>query len=120
MIDFMRESSGNILGVQAGGKLTQSDYKRRLVPRIESLIERFGKVRVLFYMDETFQGWGLRSAWANTVLDVRHRADLEKVAVVGAPAWEAWCVKLAGLLLAGEIRTFPPDQLQQAWDWLRA
>jgi hypothetical protein len=66
MIEFMQESSGNVLGVHAGRKLTANDYKDRLVPRLESLIERFGKVRVLFYMDETFQGWDLKSAWANT------------------------------------------------------
>jgi hypothetical protein len=120
MIDFMQESSGNVLGVQASGKLTQSDYKSRLVPRIESLIGRFGRIRVLFYMDETFQGWDLKSAWINSTLDVRHRADFERIAVVGAPAWEESCVKLAGLLMAGEIRTFKSDQLQQAWDWLRA
>jgi SpoIIAA-like len=120
MIEFMQESSGNVLGVQAGGKLTEDDYRSRLVPRLESLIERFGSVRVLFYTDETFQSWDLHSAWANTALDVRHRADFERIAVVGAPAWEAWCLKLAGLLMAGEIRTFQPDQLQQAWNWLRA
>jgi hypothetical protein len=120
MIAFMQESSGNVLGVQAGGKLTENDYKCRLVPRLESLIARFGRVTVLFYMDETFQGWDLKSAWANTTLDVRHRADFERIAVVGAPAWEEWCVKLAGIFMTGKIRTFPPEQLQQAWGWLRA
>jgi hypothetical protein len=120
VIEFMDESHGNILGVRAGGKLTEDDYESRLVPRLESLIDRFGSVRVLFYMDETLRGWDLKSAWANTAVDVRHRTDLERIAVVGAPAWEAWCLKLAGLLMAGEIRTFQPDQLQRAWDWLRA
>jgi hypothetical protein len=41
MIDFMQESSGNILGVQAGGKLTQSDYKRRLGKRGASTWQGF-------------------------------------------------------------------------------
>jgi hypothetical protein len=120
MIEFMPESSGNVLGVRAGRKLTEEDYESRLLPRLEALIEHFGSVRVLFYMDETFRGWNLKAAWANTALDVRHRTDLERIAVVGAPVWEAWCLRLAGLLMPGEIRTFRPDQLQQAWDWLRA
>ena len=120
MIEFMHESSGNFLGIRAGGRLTEDDYRSRLVPRLEALIERFGRIRVLFYMDETFRGWGFRSAWANTILDVRHRADFERIAVVGAPAWEVWCLKLAGLLMVGEIRTFSSRRLQEAWDWLRA
>jgi hypothetical protein len=63
-------------------------------------------------------GWNLGGAWANTCVDIRHR--VEKVAIVGAPRWEEWCVKLAGLLIAGEVRSFRIDQLQDAWKWLRA
>lgn len=120
MIEVMSESSGNVLGLQATGKLTKADYKSRLEPRIDSLVERFGKIRALFFMVETFQGWDLEAAWANTVLDIRHRGSFERIAIVGAPIWEEWCVKLAGLLIAGEMRTFRADHLQEAWDWVRA
>jgi hypothetical protein len=53
-------------------------------------------------------------------MDFRRRADFEKVAIVGAPPWEEWCLKLAGFLVAGEIRSFRADQLQDAWTWLRS
>jgi hypothetical protein len=72
-------------------------------------------------MDETFEGWSLRAAWANTVFDVKHRRDFEKIAIVGAPKWEDWCIKTAAKwLMTGELRTFRLDELTQAWEWLRA
>jgi hypothetical protein len=120
MIEFMEESEGDVLGVRARGTLTRGDYRQVLAPRLESLVQRFGSVRVLFLMDEPFQGWDLGGAWANTSMDVRHRKDLEKVAMVGAPTWEERCVKLAGVLIAGEVRTFPAERLQDAWTWLRS
>lgn len=120
MIEFMQESSGNVLGIRATGKLSKVDYENRLEPKLSSLIERFGKVRALFHMDEAFQGWDLEAAWANTILDVRHRADFEKIAIVGAPRWEEWCIKLASVFIAGEVRTFRTHQLREAWDWVRA
>jgi hypothetical protein len=41
--------------------------------------------------------------------------------MIGAPKWEEWCVKTAAaLLMHGKVRTFRPDQLNQAWHWLRA
>lgn len=52
-------------------------------------------------MDEDFQGWDLKAAWANTSLDLRYRREFEKIAVVGAPAWEEWCVRLASLFMKG-------------------
>lgn len=120
MLEFMNESAGDILGVRGRGKLTADDYTHVLVPRLESILKRFDKVRVLLYVDETFQGWDLGGASANTCLDVRHRTDFQKVAIVGAPVWEEWCAKLASLLINGEIKTFKTDQLQIAWEWLRA
>ena len=34
MIDILPESQGNILGIRASGKLTDSDYKDVLIPPI--------------------------------------------------------------------------------------
>lgn len=47
MIEFMKESSGNIVGIRATGKLTDADYDKVLVPHLEYLFERFGKLRAL-------------------------------------------------------------------------
>ena len=121
MLDFMTEGDGNILGIRATGKLSDEDYQHVLAPRVQSLLEQFHTLRVLFLMDETFQGWSLKAAWANTIFDLKHRRDFEKIAMIGAPKWEEWCVKTAAtLLMHGKMRTFRPDQLKQAWHWLRA
>lgn len=116
----MDESTGNILGIRARGKLSRADYRDVLTPRIRALLKQFPTLAVLFVMDETFEGWTLKAAWANTVLDLTHRRDFHKIAMVGAPAWEQWCVKIpATLLMKGQLRTFRRDELRQAWAWLR-
>ena len=119
MIQVMPEHEG-IVEVRAGGKLTHADYKNVLLPRLAALTLGDKKLRVLMLMDQTFTGWDLDAAWDNTVMDFRHRKDFEKIAVVGAPRWEDWCIKLAGLLMKGELRAFPREQLAQAKAWLQA
>jgi hypothetical protein len=59
MIEFMEVSEGDVLCVRARGTLTSGDYRQVLAPQLESLVQRFGSVRVLFLMDEPFQGWDL-------------------------------------------------------------
>lgn len=120
MIDFMPESIGNVVGIRAGGRLTDADYKRTLIPRLESLFNQHGTLKVLFFMDETFDGWDLKGAWDDASLGLRHRTDFEKIAVVGGPTWVEWCIKLAGFLMKGEIRIFRRDQLNAAWEWIRS
>ena len=119
MITVMPESEGNVLGVQASGLLTASDYRDVFIPKLEREIAAHGKLRVLFYMDEAFDGWDAAAAWANTKLDFRHAGDFDKIAMIGAPRWEEVCIEMASHLMRGEMRTFKPDQLDEAWQWVR-
>ncbi|WP_116376596.1 STAS/SEC14 domain-containing protein [Mycobacterium sp. MFM001] len=120
MIEVMNESSGNVLGIRGSGKLSRADYRDVLAPRVRLLLRQFRKLRVLLLMDEAFEGWSLGAAWANTVFDVKHRRNFEKIAIVGAPKWEEWCAKTAAtVLIRGDLQTFDKDQLIPAWEWLR-
>lgn len=117
----MDEGAADIIGIRASGKLSRADYQEVLNPLVQSLRERFRTLKVLFVLAEGFEGWSLGAAWDNTVFDVKHRRDFEKVAVVGAPRWEEFCVKAAApLVMKGALRTFRVDQLADARQWLRA
>jgi hypothetical protein len=119
VLRFVEGNGGDVLEIRASGRLTSDDYRLALAPRLDAALRTGKKLKVLFLMDETFAGWTPGAAWLNTVVDVRHRKDFGKLAIVGAPAWEEWCLKLAGLLIAGEIRSFTRDQLDLARAWLR-
>ena len=121
MIEVMRESDGDVLGLRATGKLSVADYRDVLVPTVRALLDRFDSLKVLILLDEPFDGWTLGAAWANTVFDAKHRNHLGKVAMVGAPRWEQWCVNVAAsLLMNGELQTFDREGLDAAWQWVRA
>ena len=120
MIEIMPQSDGNIVGVKASGKLTDTEYKQVLIPKLEALFDQYGELAVLFYMDETFVGWDLEAAWDDASYGLKHRADFSKLAIVGGPAWVEWCVKLSGFLMKGEIRIFAADQLDRAWAWIKS
>jgi hypothetical protein len=120
MLELMTEGDDDVIAVRARGVLTEDDYQDVLVPHLARALETAERVRVLFLMDETFRGWNARAAWRNTCLDLRHRRDFDKVAIVGAPTWERWCAKLANSLIAGEIKTFTRAELGTAWAWLRS
>jgi len=119
MIEFMNESGGNTVGIRATGKLTKTDYDTILIPQLTALFKAYGQLDIVFYMDDAFEGWDLEAAWDDASYGLMHRADFGKLAVVGGPAWVGWCIKLGGFLMKGEIKVFRPEQLDQAWQWIR-
>ena len=120
MIEVLPESHGNVLGIKGIGTLTDLDYKNLLIPKFEDILEDFEKVRCLFFMGDDFQGWELEAVWDDAKFGVQHRNDFEKIAVVGGPQWVEWGTKLAALIMSGEVKTFPSDELKEAWEWVES
>lgn len=119
MLTIMPESEGRTVGIRAGGKLTEADYKA-ILPKLEELFRENGRLDVLFYADETFEGWDMEAAWQDASFGFAHMSDFRRLAVVGAPDWVVWCVKLSAFLFKGEVRIFAADELETAWAWVRA
>jgi hypothetical protein len=119
MIEFLPESSGNVVGIKVGGALTASDYQRTLIPALDERLSKHGRLSIVFLMDETFTGWELGAAWDDAAYGLKHRADFGRIALVGGPTWVGWCIAATRFLIKGEVRTFPVEQLQQAWAWVK-
>jgi hypothetical protein len=119
MIEIMPESNGSALALRASGKLTDADYKEVLIPKIEEVIKRSGKAKVLLYLPVDFTGWEAHAMWDDARFGLRHRNDFEKLAVVGGAKWVEWATKIGSYFMEGEVRTFPEAQLEEALDWIR-
>lgn len=118
MFEILSESTGNILAVKATEKLTVEDYENIFIPELNKLIKKYGKIRVLIYLDNNFDGWELEALWDDAKYGINHREDFEKIAVVGGPAWVRWTTKISSPFMGGEIKTFAGKNLQIAYNWI--
>ncbi|MBN2638955.1 MAG: STAS/SEC14 domain-containing protein [Bacteroidales bacterium] len=118
MITILPESHKNILIVQAGGKLTDSDYQNILIPRLEFIINNFKKARLLLDMGDQYEGWEATALWEDTHFGLKHKNDFEKMGVIGGPKWVDWGMKIISLVIQGEIRNFPIEKRAEAMKWI--
>jgi hypothetical protein len=116
MLIVLERSSGNVLGIQASGKLTHADH-RRLVPRLEELIRKHRKVRVLLDLADC-RGWEVGAAWDDLTFGLKHGGDVERCAVVGETKWQEWMTKLSRPFF--NVRYFAEADLEKAWRWVLA
>lgn len=119
MIEVLADSAGKVLILKATGKLTDRDYKEVLIPRLESIIGEYGKACLLVEMGDEFHGWEAEALWDDARFGLAHRNDFDKMGVVGGRGWIEWGLKLAKLIMSGEIRSFSPAEREEARLWIK-
>ena len=115
-LEFHEEADGKVLNVRATGKLEKADYER-FVPEVERLIGKHGKIRVLFDMHD-FHGWTLGAMWEDIKFDLKHFADIERLAMVGDKKWEELMAKFCAPFTKAKIRYFDTSEADQARAWI--
>ncbi|MBC8445374.1 MAG: STAS/SEC14 domain-containing protein [Rhodospirillaceae bacterium] len=118
MLKILPKSKDAFIALQATGTLTGEDYDA-VLPDIEKLIKKHGKVRVYIDMG-SFDGWEMNAAWKDMAFGIAHWNDLEKLAIVGDAKWEEWTAAAANAMMHGTVRHFPVRDQADALEWAKA
>lgn len=117
MIEELTGLEVGIARFKASGKLTDADYQS-FAPRLESLIEEYGKLSLFFELDD-FHGWEPKAAWDDFMIGLTHPDDFERIAIVGDQAWQRWIALLAKPFTRAQVKYFNRQDRDAAWDWLK-
>ena len=115
-IQLTEESGGRILVVHTSGTLVKADYEH-FVPEFERLIQQHGKLRLLFDMTG-FHGWDAGAMWEDIKFDMRHFADIERLAMVGEKKWQHGMATFCKPFTTATIRYFDHADAAEARGWL--
>ncbi|MGO9417668.1 MAG: STAS/SEC14 domain-containing protein [Syntrophobacteraceae bacterium] len=114
----MSQSKEDIVVVRVTQKLADDDYTQIFIPKLIEIIKKYGKARVLVYLDDGYSGIELGAIWEDVKFGIKHRNDFIKVAAVGAPRWMDWAMKASSAIISGEVRTFSTERLREALGWV--
>jgi hypothetical protein len=115
-IQLNQEDGGKILVVRVSGKLTKAEYEQ-LTPEFERLVRQHGKLRLLFDMT-SFHGWEPGALWEDIKFDVKHYADIERLAMIGDKKWEHGMAAFCKPFTKATIRYFDHAEAAEARKWL--
>ncbi len=116
MLEILPQSEGRFVAIKAHGELTDEDY-RQLAPKLESIIESKGPIRLLIDLTE-YDGTTLQAAMDDMVFALAHRQDFERIALVGDGPWEGLAAGLSDALTDAEVRRFRSADWQMAWSYI--
>ena len=115
-IELKEENDSKILVVHVTGKLVAEDYGN-LVEEFERLLQQNGKLRLLFDMTG-FHGWDVGAAWEDLKFELKHFADIERLAAVGDMKWQHGMVEFFKPFTMATIRYFDHTDIAEAREWL--
>ena len=122
MVERIEEMPDGTIGLRATGKLTADDYRDVMEPALQEAIEG-GEARVLFLLTD-FEGLepgaAIEDVKTGLKVEVAHRDAWKRLALVTDEDWVAKAMHLFAWLVPGEMKTFEPDQLEEAKTWVAA
>ena len=118
MFQILDQGDGRVVGLKVTGKITAEDMTA-MTRHLEAEIG--GAERPLRLLSDVsdFHGMEVAAFWQDLTFSLKHVGDFDRVAVVGAKAWMEWWTKGLSSFVKAEARCFPPDEIDQAWAWLR-
>jgi hypothetical protein len=116
-IELKEGNGSNILIVRASGTLVKADYQP-FVAEFERFLGQHGKLRVLFDITE-LHGWEPGAAWEDIKFDLKHFADIERLAMVGEKKWQHAMAILWKPFTEAKTRYFDHTEVAEAKEWLR-
>lgn len=120
MIERLTDMPPGTVGFRVAGKIERSDYDSVLAPELERALEA-GKLRTLYVIEDlgTIEPTAL---WADSKLGfelaVRHRDAWARTAIVTDIDWIVQAFRLFAWMVPGEVRNFPPAEVEQAKAWV--
>lgn len=118
MVEKIPNLPDNVLGITAKGAVTASDYESVIVPAVEAMFSRLGKVRFLYHLGEAFSYLEAGAMWDDAKLGIKHLAGWERVAVVTDVEWIRAAIHIWGLMIPGHVRVYHNRQLDAAVRWI--
>jgi hypothetical protein len=118
MVEQIPHLPSNVLGFTARGKVTAEDYESVIIPAVDALFAREGKVRFLYHLGEAFSGFEAAAMWDDAKLGLKHLKGWERMALVSDIEWVRMAVKVFGLAIPGHVRVFQNHELAEATRWV--
>ena len=118
MIEIIPGLPDNVVAVSVSGEVTGEDYKNVLIPAVEEKIKKYGKVRMLYQLDEEIEWFTLNAMLEDAKVGIQNITAFEKIAVVSDVDWVNSAVGIFKFIIPFPVKTYKNEELSEAKAWI--
>lgn len=120
MIEILEGYPEGVLAIEASGEVSDDDYEDVLEPAIADLLTRHEKIRLLYRLGESFEGYEGDAMWADAKLGMRTFTKFDRAAIVTDTTWVRRAVKAFCWMMPGHVQVFALAEMDDATSWITA
>jgi hypothetical protein len=117
MLKVLDSLPGNVLTIEASGKVTHEDYRDTFIPNAEAMMAR-GPIKFLYIVENNFEGFEIEALWDDGTFGIKHWRQFSHIAVVADQAWLRATISVFKAIIPAEVRLFGLSELSSAKNWI--
>jgi hypothetical protein len=118
MIQHLPDLPPNIVGFKATGEITENDFIDTVMPKVQALIDKTGKLNYLLVLDTSLKNFTLGSWIKDATMGIKHLTKWNRAAIVSDVDGIRTFTNFFSYLMPGEFKGFEHKDLDQAIDWV--
>lgn len=118
MLQFINNLPDDVVGIHAIGEVTDDDYDEVLIPRLDDLAKRQGKIKYLLVLETDVSNFTVAAWWDDLKLGLKHFTQWNKIAIVSDQKGVQWFTDTFTHFIPGKSKGFALDELDAAIKWI--
>lgn len=118
MITLLTEAPYNVVAFKASGQVTKEDYQQIVIPEVEQLIAKTGKINFLLYLDTDIENFTTGAWFEDVMLGLKNLGKWNRAAIVTDSSTIIMFTNVFSYIMPGEFKGFTKDFYTDALTWL--
>ena len=120
MLQLLEDLPETVVGLRAVSEVTEEDYKQVVLPALETVHKKFGKLNLIMVLETSVTNY-TPGAWLNDLkAGLKYFTDWHKIAIVSDEKMVQKVTDAVSFLMPGESRGFALADLPMAKLWVAA
>ncbi len=115
---ILPDTPPEVLAVSGHGTIDAAAYEEVLRPALEARLARHAHIRLLYVLEDDFDGFTTGAAISDARLGLSHLHDFSRIALVTDTEWVTHAVRLFAPLIPAPLRCFPLSRRREAEAWV--
>lgn len=118
MIEQIQNLPTNIVGFKASGEVTAEDFTNDVLPIVEMLVAKTGKLNYLFVLHTSLKNFTFGAWVKDTMIGMKNITKWNRAAIVSDVDAIRSFTNIFSVIMPGDFKGFKHEEMQDAIDWV--